>query len=523
MYDHVIVGAGSAGCVLAARLSEDPSARVLLLEAGGQDDHQNVKMPVGFAGLFRTRHDWAFSTEPEKQLHDRRVFWPRGRMLGGSSSLNAMIYIRGHRTDYDRWRDHWGCKGWGYDEVLDHFTRSEDNVRLHDRFHGRGGPLHVSDQQSPRPLTHAFLEAAGQAGLPANPDFNGAEQEGAGMFQLTQHRGRRWSTADAWLRPAMDRPNLEVWTDAAVNRITFDGTRATGVEVRRGSATTTVEAGEVILSAGSIGSPHLLLLSGVGPAHHLVDHGVPVVADVPGVGHNLQDHPAAGPIFLSPDGSLFGADAPQHILNFMVRGKGPLTSNIAEAGAFIRTERAGEAPDIQLHFAPVMFLNEGLSEPPAHGMTLSACLLRPRSVGHITLKGSDPRWAPRITANYMDDPHDADVMMAAWDVAFDILSQPAMARFRGTRHLPSPAVTDEEGMRHAMLDQVQTLYHPVGTCAMGTHADAVVDPEHLRVNGVDGVRVVDASVMPDLVGGNTNAPTIMIAEKAADAIIADRG
>ncbi|WP_341251076.1 GMC family oxidoreductase [Euzebya pacifica] len=518
MYDYVIVGAGSAGCVLAGRLSEDEDARVLLLEAGGPDTNANLHIPAAFPSLYRSRWDWNFDTEPQKHVLDRRVYWPRGKVLGGSSSINAMIYIRGHRGDYDRWRDHWGCKGWGYDDVLPYFVRSEDNASKHDRFHGSGGPLHVSDQVSPRPMTPAFLQAAADAGLPLNDDFNGAEQEGIGMYQLTQHRGRRWSAADAFLAPARDRPNLEVWTDAPVNRVTFDGTRATGVEVRRQGRVEHVEAREVILASGAIGSPQLLMLSGVGPAHHLVDVGVPVVADHPGVGQNLQDHVMAGPIFAAPGGSLFGADAPHHLANFLLRGKGPLTSNVAEAGGFIRTDPSLSMPDIQLHFAPAVFADEGLREPDGHGLTCSSGLLRPRSVGHIQLKGPDPRWAPIIEPNYLDDPSDFETLMAGWHMIHDVLTQPALNRFRANRIIPPPSATSEDDIRQATLQQLQTIYHPVGTCAMGTHEDAVVDPDQLRVNGLDGLRVVDASVMPDLIGGNTNAPTIMIAEKAVDAI-----
>ena len=519
MYDYVIVGAGSAGCVLAARLSEDANARVLLLEAGGPASSPNVKIPAAFPNLFKSKWDWNFATEPQKQLYDRQVYWPRGKMLGGSSSMNAMIYIRGHRSDYDRWRDHWGCEGWGYDDVLPWFVHSEDNVSKHDDFHGTGGPLRVSDQASPRPMTPAFLEAADQAGLPANDDFNGAVQEGIGMYQLTQHKGRRWSAADAFLTPAADRPNLDVWTDSPVNRITFDGTRATGVEVRRGATTTWVDADEIILASGAIGSPHLLLRSGVGPAHHLVDVGVKVVIDLPGVGQNLQDHIMAGPIFTAPaGGSLFGADAPRHLASFALRGKGPLTSNVAEAGGFIKTDPSLTAPDIQYHFAPAIFANEGLREPSGHGLTCSSGLLRPRSVGQITLKGPDPRWAPIIEANYLDDPADFETLMAGWEIIHDVLTRPALDEFRSARMVPPPTATTEEEIREATRRQIQTIYHPVGTCAMGTHDDAVVDPAQLRVNGIDGLRVIDASVMPDLIGGNTNAPTIMIAEKAAAAI-----
>jgi choline dehydrogenase len=519
MYDYVIVGAGSAGCVLAARLSEDPDARVLLLEAGSDDTHANIHIPAAFANLFRTKWDWDFATEPQKHLHDRRVYWPRGKMLGGSSSLNAMIYIRGHATDYDRWRDHWGCEGWGYDDVLPFFTRSEDNATIHDRYHGTGGELHVTDQADPRALTTAFVEAAAQAGHDVTADFNGAQQEGAGLYQVTQHRGRRWSTADAFLRPVLSRPNLEVLTDASADRITFDGTRATGVEVRIGGERRTITASEVIVASGSIGSPHLLLRSGVGPAHHLVDVGVPVVLDHPGVGENLQDHLSAGPIYAAPGGgSLLGADAPSNLVRYFARHKGPLTSNVGEGGLFARTDPSLPVPDVQMHFVPATYMNEGLSEPTQHGMTLSACVLRPRSIGRIRLRGADPTWAPAIESDYLDDPADVETLMAGWDLADEVFHQPALAGIKGDRLVPATSAVTREQIKDATLRQAQTLYHPVGTCAMGTHEDAVVDPVQLRVRGTEGLRVVDASVMPDLIGGNTNAPTIMIAEKAADAI-----
>ncbi|CAN5504036.1 GMC family oxidoreductase N-terminal domain-containing protein [soil metagenome] len=523
MYDYLIVGAGSAGCVLAARLSEDPDARVLLLEAGSDDTHANIHIPAAFGNLFKTKWDWNFSTEPQKQLHDRRMYWPRGKMLGGSSSLNAMIYIRGHASDYDRWRDHWGCKGWGYDDVLPYFTRSEDNASIHDRYHGTGGPLHVSDQVAPRPLSLAFLEAAQQAGHETTPDFNGATQEGVGLYQVTQHRGRRWSTADGFLRPALGRPNLEVWTDAQADRITFSGTRATGVDVRRGGSVTSVSAAEVIVASGAVGSPHLLLQSGIGPAHHLIDVGVPVVMDHPGVGENLQDHLTAGPIYTSPGGgSLLGADAPMNLLRYFARQTGPLTSNVGEGGLFVRTDPSLELPDVQMHFVPSTYMNEGLTEPTQHGLTLSACILRPRSAGHIRLRSSDPTWAPAIEGNYLDDPADAETLMAGYAMAEEVLNQRAFEKLRGERLVPPTSAVTPEQIKDATLRQAQTLYHPVGTCAMGTHEGAVVDPDQLRVRGIEGLRVVDASVMPDLIGGNTNAPTIMVAEKAVDAIVASR-
>ncbi len=521
MYDYVIVGAGSAGCVLANRLSADPQARVLLVEAGSADTDQNIHIPAAFANLFKTRWDWNYATEPQKQLHDRRVYWPRGRMLGGSSSLNAMIYIRGHASDYDRWRDHWGCTGWGYDDVLPWFVRSEDNAAHADAYHGTGGELHVVDQVSPRQMSLAFVEAAQQAGHDATSDFNGAQQEGVGLYQVTQHRGRRWSTADAFLRPVMDRPNLQVWTDTPTRRVVMEGTRATGVEVVHEGRVRTVSATEVILASGAIGSPQLLMLSGIGPAHHLVDVGVPVVLDHPGVGQNLQDHLTAGPIHASPaGGSLLGADAPLNLLRFFARGQGPLTSNVGEGGLFARTDPSLRVPDVQMHFVPATYMNEGLTEPTQHGMTLSCCILRPRSAGQIRLRGTDPAWAPAIESNYLDDPADTDTLMAGWDLASEVLAQPALRPYRGQRLVPPATATTREAITEAVLRQAQTLYHPVGTCAMGTHDDAVVDPEQLRVRGTEGLRVVDASVMPDLIGGNTNAPTIMIAEKASQAILA---
>jgi choline dehydrogenase len=511
VYDYVIVGAGSAGCVLAARLSEDPDVSVALVEAGAADSAPEIHIPAAFPTLFKTRWDWDFDSDPEPGLGSRRAYLPRGKMLGGSSSMNAMIYIRGNAADYDAWAAD-GAKGWSYRDVLPYFIRSEDNERGANDYHGVGGPLHVSDSRAMSPLVDRFVEAAIEAGHDHNPDFNAADQNGFGRFQLTQHNGMRWSTADAFLRPALQRPNLSVITNALAHRVVFEGGRAAGVEISQDGDVRVLRAdGEVVLSAGAYGSPQLLMLSGVGPADDLAAFGIPVVHDLP-VGHGLQDHPFTPVNYLTDQESLLSAASPENLAMLQQHGRGPLTSNIAEAGGHIATRPDLAGPDVQFNSGPVLFFDEGLGAPRAHGIAVVVGGISPQSRGKVSLRSAAPDAAPRIFNNYFDAEEDRRSMIAGLRAALDIGNQPAMRKVvTGDFDVPA-SDSDADLLAHARRT-AQTQYHPTSTCAIGT----VVDSE-LKVYGLDGVRVVDASVMPRVVRGNTNAPTIMIAEKAADLI-----
>lgn len=521
MHDYVIIGAGSAGCVLANRLSEDPEARVLLLEAGGESEGvTDVSTPVAFSELFKTERDWNYTTAPQEHLFGRELYWPRGKMLGGSSAINAMIAMRGHRADYDGWAEA-DCDGWSYAEVLPYFKRLETNERGPSRYHGGSGPLCVSELTALHPLTQALVRAAIEAGMPYNPDFNGADQEGVGLNQVTQKDGQRHSAAAAYLQPARHRENLTVMTGAHVQRIEVEDGRATGVTyVEDGTQWSAEARAEVILCAGAVGSPHLLMLSGIGPAGHLEDRGVRVRHDLPGVGQNLQDHLSV-PVCMGIAGvpSLAKAETWGNIARYLLGGSGPLTSNVAEASVFFHTRDGLPAPDMQLHAAPLLYHNHALEDIEDEAFTLGPTLLQPKSIGHLALRPDDPAGKPVIQPRYLSDPGDEDMtaLVSAIRTAREIFAQRPFDRFRTEELLPGPEkTTDEELRAHVRLD-AETIYHPVGTCAMGTGAEAVVDPE-LRVRGVEGLRVADASVMPRVVRGNTNLPTIMIGEKASDLI-----
>ena len=515
-FDYIIVGAGSAGCVLAARLTEDADVRVLLLEAGGPADNPNIAVPAAGPALWRTAVDWNFTTAPQKHLRERALFWPRGKVLGGSSSINAMIYIRGNRADYDEWRD-LGNAGWGYDDVLGHFKRAEDNARGADEFHGAGGPLRVEDPRWVSGLGRAFVAAGEAVGIPANGDFNGARQEGVGVYQVTQRRGERWSTFKAYLEPAMARPNLTVITHALTHRVVVESGRATGVVyAHRGAVETVHAAREVLLCGGAVASPQLLQLSGVGPADHLRELGITVAADLPGVGENLQDHLVADWSHRCGGGSLFEADRSRgNLVAYLARRRGPLTSVVAEVGGFVRTLDDLDAPDIQFHFLPALVDELGAKPVDGHGWTMWPTLLKPRSRGTVRLRSTDPRWAPAIDPHYLEAPEDVDTLVRGLELSREIAAQAPMASHRGERF--HPAAGQDEDLAEYVRANCQTLFHPVGTCRMGVDDLAVVDTE-LRVHGVEGLRVVDASVMPTVPRGNTNAPTIMVAEKAADLI-----
>jgi choline dehydrogenase len=520
MHDYVIVGAGSAGCVLANRLSEDPSVRVLLLEAGGRDRSLNVKIPAAFPKQFHTKLDWDFATEPEPHVDGRSLFMPRGKMLGGCSSMNAMLYVRGRPLDYDSWEAQ-GAPGWGYRDVLPYFVKSEDNVRGASEFHGAGGPLRVSEQRSPRPMNRRFLAASEAAGIPQIPDYNGPEQDGASIAQVTQRNGQRFSAADAFLRPVLGRPNLNVRTNVTVLGVELDGDRAVGVRlrrVRRGEELARAER-EVVLSAGAIGSPQLLLLSGVGPAEELRAAGVEVRHDLPGVGRNLQDHPFVTMIWeVSDRETLYGAEKPKPLAEWLLRRSGPLSSTVAEVFAFTRTRGGLPAADIQFHMGAAYFEDHGQETYEGHCMVIAPVLVSPKARGQVWLRSADPLAKPRIITNTLSDPDDVESMVAGMRLAREIAEQAPLKEIVVKELKPGAGSTHREELEADLRRRLMLIYHPVGTARMSdTHEQAVVDSQ-LRVHGLRGLRVIDASVMPTITGGNTNAPTTMIAERGADLI-----
>jgi choline dehydrogenase-like flavoprotein len=520
MHDYVIVGAGSAGCVLANRLSEDPSVRVLLLEAGGKDRSPNIKIPAAFPNQFHTKLDWEYSTEPEPHVDNRSLFIPRGKTLGGSSSMNAMLYVRGRPLDYDAWEAQ-GAPGWGYRDVLPYFIRSEDNARGASEFHGSGGPLRVSEQRSPRPMSKRFLQASETAGIPRIADYNGPEQDGASMFQVTQRNGQRFSTADAFLRPALGRPNLEVRTNVTVLAIEFEGDRAIGVRLRKGRRGEELvrASSEVLLSAGAINSPQLLLLSGVGPAEELRAAGVQVRHELSGVGRNLQDHPFVTIMWeVTDQRTLYGADKPKPLAEWLLRKSGPLTSTVAEVVAFTRTRGGLPAADIQFHMGAAYFEDHGAETYDGHCMVIAPTLVSPKARGQVWLRSADPMDKPRIITNMLSEPEDLESMLAGMELARKIAAQTPLREIVLKELKPGAGVSDRSELEADLRRRLMLIYHPVGTARMSdTHEHAVVDSQ-LRVHGLQGLRVIDASIMPTIPGGNTNAPTIMIAERAADLI-----
>jgi choline dehydrogenase len=527
-FDYVIVGAGSAGCVVANRLSASPSARVLLLEAGPEDADWRIQMPSAMAyPLQGTRYNWAYRTEPEPYLDGRRIAHPRGRVLGGSSSVNGMCYVRGHARDFDLWAQS-GCRGWSYDDVLPYFRRAETHGGAIDAFHGGDGPLHVTPGEATHPLCRAFIEAGAEAGYPLTDDINGAQQEGFGRVDRTTRGGRRWSTANAYLHPVRGRPNLTVATGALATRLVLERGRAVGVEVRsEGERKVWRAAREVILCGGTFNSPHLLLLSGIGPADELDRHGIAVALDLPGVGANLHDHPdiivkqrCTQPVSLFQN--LTTAAKVRIGLQWFLFRTGPGATNHYDTGAFIRSDERVEHPDLMLSFLPLAIDSDAIQSIntyPHDGFQTHADLLRPTSRGRLTLADADPATPPRFVFNYLETEHDRYALRTAVKLIREVHGQPALAPYRGEELAPGAEVGSDAEIDAWVRRTVETGYHPVGTCKMGPEGDraAVVGPD-CRVHGVAGLRVVDASVMPSVVSGNTNAATIMIAEKASDAI-----
>lgn len=520
--DYIVVGGGAGGCAVAGRLSEDGNINVTVLEAGGKGDSWVVKTPLAVVAMLPTKlNNWAFETVPQPGLNGRRGYQPRGKTLGGSSAINAMVYIRGHRWDYDHWAS-LGNKGWSFDEVLPYFKRSENNASLGGDLHGQAGPLRVSDLRSDNPFQAIYLDAARQAGFKINRDFNGDDQEGVGIYQVTQHEGERWSAARGYLHPHMGkRPNLRVETGCHVTRIIFEGKRAVGVEfIQHGQKQSLRAKREILLAAGSLQTPQLLMLSGIGDGKALHAMGIPVVHDLPGVGQNLQDHPDFVFKYRAKSLDLLGisvggsARITREFFRYQNQRRGTFSSNGSEGGGFLKTDPNLPAPDVQLHFVLAMIDDHARKQHLGHGYSCHVCLLRPKSVGELTLASKDPLAAPLINPRFLEHPDDMDVMVKGYKLTRKLMDAPALANARTSDYQTANVHTDEE-IRQVIRQCSDTVYHPVGTCKMGVDTMAVVDPE-LRVYGVTGLRVVDASIMPTLIGGNTNAPTMMIGEKAAD-------
>lgn len=524
-FDYIIVGGGPAGCVLAARLSEDPGLKVLLVEAGGSDSHFLFHWPAGFAKMTKGIASWGWSTVPQKHMKDRVLWYTQAKVIGGGSTINAQIYTRGNAKDYDAWRDEAGCEGWGYRDILPYFRRAEGNERFGGDYHGTQGPLGVAMPRAALPICDAFIRAGQEAGLPYNPDFNGRMQAGVGYYQLTQKNGRRSSAATAFLVPALTRPNLFVRRDCEVLRVVVERGHATGIAVAApGGAVERITATrEVLVTAGAIGSPRLLMLSGIGPADHLKQTGIPVVHDLPGVGSNLQDH-----IDLCVLCECTGNHSYDYVLRphntilagmqYLLYRSGPVASSLFETGGFWYADAAARSPDIQFHFGQGSGIEKGIAKLDNAGVTLNSAFMRPRSRGTVRLANADPRAAPLIDPNYWSDPYDLKMSLRGLELAREIMAQPALQPFIRREALPGPGCTGPGELFDYACRMAKTDHHPVGTCKMGHDAMAVVSPS-LKVHGLEALRVCDSSVMPFINSSNTNAPTIMIGEKASDLIL----
>ena len=527
-FDYIVVGAGSAGCPVANRLSADPKNRVLLLEAGPKDRNIWIHIPIGYYRTMTSSLSWGYNTEPDDGIAGRSLLWPRGKVLGGSSAINGLVYIRGQKEDYDHWRQ-FGNEGWGYDDVLPFFKKAENQERGADEHHGSGGPLQVSDIRDQREICDAFIEAAVETGIPRTNDFNGADQEGVGNFQTTSIRGRRCSSAVGYLKPIRNRTNLRIDTDAMVTRILFEGTKAIGIEYLHGDQKKTVKVGrEIILSGGAINSPQLLQLSGVGPAKHLQEMGIDVVCESAGVGADLQDHYQARlvielnkPISVNDDVNNLIRRAWTGI-NYALFRRGPMTFSAGHVGAFTKVLPESATPDAQIHFIPFSATKLGGDLHPFSGVTASVCQLRPESRGEVMIKSNDPLQHPKIVPNYLSTDYDRRLMVEGLKMVRGVTKAPAFAKYAASEHEPGDdCMTDDELLSYAR-EKGNTIFHPTSTCRMGNDPRAVVDAR-LKVRGIQGVRVADCSIMPSVVSGNTNAPAIMIGEKCAQMILEDAG
>ncbi|WP_371932807.1 GMC family oxidoreductase [Roseibium sp. MMSF_3544] len=524
-YDYIIVGGGSSGCVLANRLSEDSSCRVLLLEAGGKDTHPFIHMPVGFAKMTTGPLTWGFTTEPQKNANDREIPYAQARVIGGGSSINAEVFTRGNPVDYDRWANEEGAEGWAFKDIQKYFLKSEGNTSLSGDWHGTDGELAVSNVPSPQPMTRAFAQSCQEFGIPHNHDFNGPVQEGAGVYQITTRDGKRCSAAVGYLHPVMKRPNLTVLTKCLVHRLVIEKDRAVGVEFSQNGETQTVQAeSEVLLTAGAIGSPKLMMLSGIGPAAHLKDVGIDVVQDLQGVGENLNDHFGIDIVAeLNGHYSLDKYNKPHWMVwagaQYYLFKSGPVTSNVVEGGAFWYADKSNAVPDLQFHFLAGAGAEAGVPSVPkgSSGITLNSYTLRPKARGTVKLRSADPAAMPIVDPNFLGHPDDLKTSVEGVKISKEIFSQPSLQKYIRKIRFPDDNVKTQKDFEDYARQYGRTSYHPTCTCKMGVDEMAVVDPQ-LRVRGIEGLRICDSSIMPSLVGSNTNAPTIMIGEKAADMI-----